>query len=123
MTRLIHVLLILILVQINCAPSLELTRFDSSPRPPKTGEIDIYTNPEAIEKPYKEIAIIKVTESDLGNKDQTMFDKLILKAKEIGADGIIVLSQATEPLSHWASVKESKRKIIRASAIVYEEEQ
>ena len=130
MKKLVYSLLMFLMVQIGCAPSVELTKLGSLPRSPQTGEMDVYTSAEPIDKPYKEIALIKVTQGLFGNKDQTMFDRLILKAKEIGADGVIILSQEIEygggrvqDLGSWTSYTQHKKKVLRASAIVYEEKQ
>jgi hypothetical protein len=123
-------LLTFLIVQIGCAPSVELTKLGSLPRSPQAGELDVYTSAESIDKPYKEIALIKVTQGLFGNKDQTMFNKLILEAKEIGAHGMIILSQEVQyeggrvqDLGSWTSYTQHKKKVLRASAIVYEEKQ
>lgn len=108
-------------------------------RAPTEGNIEIYTNPNTIERPYKEIALLTVKESDFGNKDQPMLDSLVSKAKQIGADAIILLSQETQseggylytpPKSRkktasgsWSYYGTSERKVMRASAIVYEDKE
>lgn len=134
MRKLICLLLILILIQLSCAPSVELIKFDSVSRPHKTGEIDVYTNHDSISKPYKEIGLIEVGESRLiGNKEQTMLNTLIFRAKQLGADGIIVVSRGeeTEPggFIHYPGSPlptpyyETKRRVLIALAIVYQEKQ
>lgn len=132
MNRLICPLLIFVFIHIGCAPSVELMRFDSSYRPPKTGEIDVYMSAQSIDRPYKEIGLITVTESEFGNKDQTMLDKLTLNAKKLGTDGIIILGEDRKtgpgyylppnpesflPIGYYV---QDNGKVLRASAIVYE---
>jgi hypothetical protein len=127
MNRLIGPVLIFVFIHIGCAPSVELMRIDSSDRPPKTGEIDVYMSAQSIDRPYKEIGRIKVTESVYGNADQVLIDKLVLHAKKLGADGVVILTKEFFDdwwYVHWDSdgCRQEFRKVLRGSAIVYEEE-
>ena len=68
---------------------------DSVNRPPKVGELDVYTASADIKKPYQQIAIIEAEDKRLltnQNKDE-LLGVLFAKAKELGADGVVVLSQ------------------------------
>jgi len=123
---------------LNCGPSIQVARLDNVQRGPTADNIEVYTDRNNIKRPYKEIALLTVEESDFGNNDQEMLDSLVSRAKQIGANAIILLSQETQSeggyiyttsknkkktsssTSHYV---ESKRKVMRASAIVYEEEQ
>ena len=63
---------------------------------PTNKKVLVYYNAEKIEKPYDEIAILnaKTTDKDFVS-DEAMLEKLLLKAKEIGADAVIYESQSS----------------------------
>ena len=63
---------------------------------PTNKKVLVYYNVEKIDKPYDEIAILnaKTTDKDFVS-DEAMLEKLLLKAKEIGADAVIYESQSS----------------------------
>ena len=76
---------------------------DSANRPPKVGKLDVYQASADIKKPYQQIAIIE-TENNWTNKQcatrmehnqnkDELLNVLFAKAKELGADGVVILSQ------------------------------
>lgn len=77
-----------LLMFISCASSVVYHPF-TGPYP-KTTEVYVYMT-EKPTKPYKEIGRIEVTEGAGGGRD--MVQVAIKKAKEVGADGIILLSE------------------------------
>jgi hypothetical protein len=46
----------------GCAPSIKVARFDDVNRPPKLGDLDVFSSPQAVTRPYKEIALITAEE-------------------------------------------------------------
>ena len=78
-----------------------------------TNNVTIYSNRDAIERKYEEIAII-FSESDAGmvgtNK---IIDKLLQKAKSIGADGIILEEKSTTSINMYGGVTSFKVIAIR----------
>jgi len=118
MRKLVWLLFFIALTQVGCAV-VRVTKFGPLPSSPKVGNIDVYTSHEAIKKPYKEIALITAKDGS----ESKLLEKLISKAKEIGADGIIILSQDKQligiPSSEGGTLIISSR-IVRGTAIVYE---
>ena len=113
----------ILFIQVGCAPKVQITKFSEFPSSPKTGDIDVYTSKDAIKKPYKEIALITVDDEGWDRSESELLQKLISKAKEIGADGIIILSQDKQSEGGVLVGNvfiESNRRIVRGSAIVYE---
>lgn len=111
MRKLIWLLFFITLTQVGCAV-VRVTKFGPLPSSPKVGDIDVYTSHESIKKPYKEIALITVDDQGWDKSESGLLEKLISKAKEIGADGVIILSQD----KHSGLLG----RIVRGTAIVYE---
>lgn len=76
-----------LLMFVSCASSVVYHPFTGPYR--QTTEVDVYMTEKPI-KPYKEIGRIEVTEGAGGGKD--MVSVAIKKAKEVGADGVILLT-------------------------------
>ncbi len=109
----------------GCGPSIEITKFTSIKLHPKSGDIDIFTTKENVKKPYKEIALVTADPASSGDSETELLEKVIVKAKEIGADGLIVLP--TEEKGEGGILignvyASSKRKIVKAVAIIYQED-
>jgi hypothetical protein len=123
MRKLIWLLFFITLTQVGCAPKVLVTKFALLPSLHKTGNIDVYTSHESIKKPYKEIALITVDDEGYGRSESELLEKLISKAKEIGADGVIILSQDKQSEGgvfidgFFLSLSS---RIVRGTAIVYE---
>lgn len=120
MNKLIIFLSLIILL--GCAPSVQITKFGPLPDVPKIGEIDVYTSTVSIQKPYKEIALITVDDEGHGRSETELLEILISKAKEIGADGLIILGQDKQ--HEWSTFiagtfYSSYKRIVRGSAIIY----
>ena len=75
----------------GCAATLNVSLFDPTILPPTEGSIDVYSNPIAIKRPYKEIALI-TAEEGWDNTEADLTQRMIAKAREIGANAIILLS-------------------------------
>ena len=67
--------------------------YDNVKRTPTT-EVDVYRDGAKPTKEYKEIG--EVSYEDFGGEDSNATKHLIAKAKEIGADGIMLVPSATE---------------------------
>jgi len=81
----------LLLLSFGCAASLKVARFDQVGRAPKQGDVEVFSSPQAIKRPYKEIALITADEG-WSDSITALTNKMITKARELGADGIILLS-------------------------------
>ena len=82
----------LILFLSGCGPDVYVKDVDTTPRPPNTGQLDIYNSPDEVKRPYKTIKTMRVEDDRVEkrqNEDQ-MKERAIAKAKESGADGIII---------------------------------
>ena len=62
-----------------------------------TGELDIYNSAEEVKRPYKTIEIVRAEHYVLPGRDDDdlMKRKTIAKAKEFGADGLIITKSGT----------------------------
>jgi uncharacterized protein YbjQ (UPF0145 family) len=75
--------------------NVKVLETDSANRPPKVGKLDVYNASADIKKPYQQIAIIEAGDyrtRQNQNKDE-LLNVLFAKAKELGADGVVILSQ------------------------------
>ncbi len=74
----------------GCAASLKVARFDQVPRPPTQATLDVFTSPQGVKRPYKEVALITAEESFMGTSETELTQKMIAKARELGADAVIL---------------------------------
>jgi hypothetical protein len=115
----LYILSVLILT--GCAAELNVARFDATKRPPTEGGIDVYSSPVAIKRPYKEIALI-TAEEGWSNSEADLTQRMIAKAREIGAHAIILLG-AEQRTSGGALVGNvyaaANYNTTRCTAIVY----
>lgn len=86
--KLLPVLGLLILT--GCAATLNVARFEATTRTPTEGNIEVFSSPISIKRPYKEIALI-TAEEVWSNTEADLTLRMIEKAREIGADAIILL--------------------------------
>jgi len=63
---------------------------DTIARPATEKNIEIYSNPGAIKRAYKEIALI-TAEEGWSNTESDLIQRMMAKAREIGADAIVLL--------------------------------
>lgn len=66
-----------------------LDGYGSEPRAPKLGRVSVYPNPDAVKKPFVEIAILR----DPSRAKDTV-ERLRAQAGKMGADAIILVSEA-----------------------------
>ena len=81
----------LLLLSFGCAASLKVARFDQVSRAPKQGDVEVFSSPQGIQRPYKEIALITADEG-WSDSIADLTKKMITTARALGADGIILLS-------------------------------
>ena len=82
----------LILLLFGCGQNIKVQHIDKESRPPNTGKLDIYNSAEEVKRPYKTIKIVRAEHYVLPGRDDDdlMKRKTIAKAKEFGADGLII---------------------------------
>jgi len=120
-------LLILILFfcsQFACSPIVKVTSLAPfSPRQ-KKDKIDVYYSASNIKKQFKEIALITVDDEGWDRDESELTTILIDKAKEIGADGVILLEkdkrfEGVVPVG--GVIVAINRTVVRGTAIIYVE--
>ena len=96
MKKLLCVLILMIFLLLGCAPRIaNFQSLDSNTRPAKTGKLDVFASAVDVKKPYREIALIEVIDARIEIKQNydEMFQTALSKAREIGADGITIISK------------------------------
>lgn len=91
----------LIFLLFGCGSDIVVQEVDPEYRPPNTGQLDIYNSAQAVKRPYKTIKIIQAVDDRLGRRNQDEEElkrKIFAKAKEFGADGLIITKTGTRPL-------------------------
>lgn len=101
---------------ISCSPSVNLIQHDYTRRPPSK-HVSIYSSHDAVEWPYKEIAII-IVDNHLNrtHRENRLIYTAVAKAREIGADGII-LGAGMKSLGAQLGVVSLNTTTVRAIAI------
>ena len=97
MKRSLFVVPALIFLLLGCGPDIHVKDVDMESRPPNTGELDIYKSAEEVKRPYKTIKILRVEDDRVAarqDEDQMKRD-VFAKAKEFGADGLIISKTGT----------------------------
>lgn len=109
------------LIVVSCAPVIRVNTFDSQSRSPNFGKIEVYSNPQAVPFLYKEIGLITVDDEGWERSESELLDQAIEKAKQMGSEGIIILSQDKQ-LDGYVPIGNIpvaiNRRIVRVSAIV-----
>jgi len=88
----------LILLLLGCGQKINVQHIDKESRPPNTGKLDIYNSVEEVKRPYKTIEIMRAEHYVLPGRnddDDEMKRKTFAKAKEFGADGLIITKSGT----------------------------
>ncbi len=81
--------LLISLVVIGCASTKgEFIKFSTEIYPPKSEAQEILLTQDDINKPYKEIALVKANGSRFSNEGEC-FEKIRQIAREVGADAVI----------------------------------
>jgi hypothetical protein len=117
----IAMLTFLLLFLIGCAATLNVTRFDAVQREPTGATIEVFSSPQNITRPYKEIALI-TAEEGWDHSEAELTRLMIVRARDMGADAIILLG-AVQRTSGGALVGgtyvASTFNFTRCTAIVY----
>ena len=90
----------LIFLFFGCGPEIRVQEVDPEYRPPNSGQLDVYNSAQEVNRPYKTIKILQGVDDRVGrNQDEEELKKKIFaKAKEFGADGLIITKTETRPL-------------------------
>jgi len=106
----------------GCAASVRVARFDQVTRAPKVGDLDVFTSPQAIPRPYKEIALITADEALSSDSITDLTLKMIAQARALGADAVILLSAGQKEgggVLLGAVYAAASENATRCTAIVY----
>lgn len=87
----------LMLLLLGCGPDIYVKDVDTESRPPNTGELDIYNSVEEVKRPYKTIKTIRVEDDRVAARqdEEQMKRETVAKAKQMGADGLIIMKTGT----------------------------
>lgn len=90
--KLLMALAVLMPLFLGCGPDVYIKDVDNTPRPPNTGQLDIYNSPDEVKRPYQTIETIRVQDDRVARRqnEEEMKQKAIATAKESGADAIII---------------------------------
>ncbi|MDD8018859.1 MAG: hypothetical protein PHP42_10840 [Bacteroidota bacterium] len=116
--------LVICIFILGCGPSVEFVKFDTNSRLAKSSDIDVFTDATKINRPYKEIALVTVDDKGHDYSEVELLKLTISKAKELGADAIIVLTQDIQKgggIFVGSVYVQANRRVVRATAIVYQE--
>ena len=88
---------VLILFLLGCGPDINVKDVDTESRPPNTGKLDIYNSVEEVKRPYKTIKLVRVEDDRVAARqdEEQMKRETFAKAKEMGADGLIIMKTGT----------------------------
>ena len=108
----------------GCGPDVYVKDVDTTTRPPNTGQLDIYNSPDEVKRPYQTIEIMRVEDKRVEkNQDEgQMKERLFAKAKESGADAIIITKTGVHKFRMSDGMGGSvpySAKYIEGEAIVY----
>lgn len=123
----LQLLFVLLLWMTACAPTVEVTPLGALPTTRSVGATaQVFTNSEAITRPYREVALITVNDDGWGYSEGELLTLLLERANEIGAEGVIVLGQETRstggafiPSGNTLTYYEGNERIVRGSAFIY----
>jgi len=107
---------------ISCA-SVSVVRLSSEVREESTS-VKVFRNFEVIPWEFEEIALIIVDDQGSEYSEAYLIDKLILKAKELGADGLVLGDRSESTAGGMGGMGGSmlymgtfQRKVVRGTAI------
>ena len=97
MKKCLFVLPAFIFLLLGCGPDIYVKDVDTESRPPNTGELDIYNSVEEVKRPYKTIKVIRVEDDRVAARqdEEQMKRETFAKAKEMGAEGLIIMNTGT----------------------------
>ena len=109
-----------------CAPVVEVTPLGALPTVTSSEPIQVFTNTDAVSRPYREVALITVDDEGWGRSEGELLELLLERAREIGAEGIVVLNQEVRsgggvfvPTGNTLTYVDSSERVVRGSAIVF----
>ena len=87
----------LMLLLFGCGPDINVKDVDTESRPPNTGKLDVYNSAEEVKRSYKTIKTIRVEDNRVAARqdEEQMKRETFAKAKEMGADGLIIMKKGT----------------------------
>lgn len=120
-----YLLVATLMFLVSCGPSVDVTPLAGAPAlAPKTRPAQVFTSAAAVTQPYREIALLTAED---GSQDERVA-VLVEQATELGADGIILLSNETRSTGSTATAVgdsvvtfDSTTEVTRVSAFVYTE--
>jgi hypothetical protein len=115
--KLKQIITIICIIYVSCAPVIQFNSFDKEARKPNIGTIDIYTTAESVPYIYKEIGLITVDDQGWEKSESELLNLAIEKAKQIGAEGLLLLQQDKQIDGYYKGIA-INRRIFRASAII-----
>jgi hypothetical protein len=89
------VLIVILFLFIGCGPITTIQKTYLRVDQTKTGEVDIFSSLDEIERPFKKVAELKVTDQrppHIRDRNQ-MIESLKAKAHKLGADGIVIIEE------------------------------
>lgn len=106
-----------------CGPSVKVTPLTDWNASPSTGEVDVYLSSAEVGQTYFEIAQLTADDNSM-NLPHKLKGRIIEKARELGADGIIIMSKHEEKagrpkLRGTMIVPPAEKNVMEAIAIVY----
>lgn len=109
-----------------CAPTVEVTPLGALPATSSSEPVQVFANSGAISRPYREVAIITVNDDGWGRSEGELLQLLLERAREIGAEGVVVLNQEVRsgggilvPTGNTLTYVDSSERVVRSSAIVF----
>jgi hypothetical protein len=102
------------------AANVKVARFDSTWRPPRTEDIDVYQPGEAVPHGGRKNIALMSFECEIQDETHAVAG-FIVKAKDLGADGVVLLPVETvasgQILANLPSPRD--RRVFRANAVAY----
>ena len=108
----------------DSATKVKVARLDSAWRTPRAEDIAVYQPGESVSKPHKLIALLTF-ECAITDETQAVAG-FISKAKDLGADGVVLLGLTTSREATSANfgiaglLPPNDRRVFRAYAVVYQ---
>ncbi len=109
-----------------CGPAVSVTPLGAR-LAPSSGAIQVFTSAQAVGEPYREVALISIERASILMSDSDLLDLMMERAREVGAQGVILLGQETRSAGGafipngfgGASFIPSSEKVMRGSGIVF----
>ena len=122
MTALIYLMVMHFLT--GCTSLTDVTKLSDYPSAPATKDPAIFTGKSEVKQSYREIAMISVDDNGWGKSDSQLIKDLQRKAREIGADAIVLTDRGGQSqggvIMPGGAFVTSSTKVLHATAIVFE---